>query len=87
MGDIAGVTLGALIIVGVFELLRDLREYQLLVHTCTVILIMMYMPSGVMGLIRQSMRGIPGLRITTPTIPRKTAEEQKIARRHGHPET
>jgi branched-chain amino acid transport system permease protein len=71
IGDIAGVTLGALLIVGAFEVLRGLREYQVIVYCCAVILTIMYLPRGVMGFIRQTLRGLPWLRVATPTIPKK----------------
>jgi branched-chain amino acid transport system permease protein len=55
-GNIAGVTLGSLLIVGSFELLRELREYQVIVYSVAVILCIIYLPQGVMGFIENFLR-------------------------------
>jgi branched-chain amino acid transport system permease protein len=77
IGDIAGVTLGSLIIVVLFEVLRGLREYQLIVYCCAVILCIMYLPRGIMGYIRFKLGRFSWLRVPTPTIPSRLVRAKK----------
>ena len=77
IGDIKGVTLGSFLIVGAFELLRGLREYQLIVYCSIVILTIMYMPEGVMGLINKQLRKRGWLKYQTLTIPARLLWKKK----------
>lgn len=68
IGDIAGVILAAFIVEGSFELLRGLREYQVILFSVVVIVCIMYLPQGVMGVIKgwvRSLMRIPKMRFQT----------------------
>jgi len=77
IGDIKGVTLGSLLIVGGFELLRGLREYQLIVYCCIVILTIMYLPNGLMGFIRKQLKKWGWIKYETLTIPAQLLNKMK----------
>ena len=69
IGDIVGVTLGSFLVVFTFELLRGLREYQVIVYSAAVILCIIYLPRGVMGYVNQVLREKGWSHGQTPTIP------------------
>lgn len=46
MGSLPGVIVGALVMVGLPELLREFREYRMLVYGAVVVLMMLYRPQG-----------------------------------------
>ena len=77
IGDIKGVTLGSLLIVGGFELLRGLREYQLIVYCCIVILTIMYLPNGIMGFIRAQLGKRGWIEYETLTIPARLLKKMR----------
>jgi|GEM_PF-1250013 len=77
IGDIAGVTIGSILIVAAFELLRGLREYQLIVYCIAVIGCIMYLPRGIMGFLRHRFAKYSWMRIGNPTIPRSLLKARK----------
>jgi branched-chain amino acid transport system permease protein len=46
MGSLPGVVIGALVLVGLPELLREFREYRLLVYGVVLVIMMLYRPEG-----------------------------------------
>jgi branched-chain amino acid transport system permease protein len=48
MGNIAGVILGALVLVGLPELLREFDEYRLLVYGALLVVMMLRRPAGLL---------------------------------------
>lgn len=46
MGSLPGVVVGAIVMVGLPELLREFREYRMLVYGAVVVLMMLYRPQG-----------------------------------------
>ena len=48
MGNIAGVVLGAFVLVGLPELLREFAEYRLLIYGAVLIVMMLLRPEGLL---------------------------------------
>ncbi len=46
MGSLPGVVVGAVVMVGLPELLREFREYRMLVYGAVVVIMMLYRPQG-----------------------------------------
>ena len=46
MGNIAGVVVGALVLVGLPELLREFAEYRLLIYGAVLVAMMLLRPEG-----------------------------------------
>lgn len=46
MGSLPGIVVGALVMVGLPELLREFREYRMLVYGAVVVMMMLYRPQG-----------------------------------------
>ena len=51
LGTYLGPVVGAGIVIVVFELLQSFGEYQMLVYGAFILIVLMFMPNGVMGLI------------------------------------
>ena len=56
LGTFAGPLLGALILTAAFELLRDLEDYRLLAYGALIVVVVMYLPKGLVTLV-PSLRG------------------------------
>ena len=58
MGNIAGVVVGALVLVGLPELLREFAEYRLLVYGAVLVAMMLYKPEGLLPstIVKREMR-------------------------------
>jgi branched-chain amino acid transport system permease protein len=54
MGSIPGVVLGALVLVGLPQLLREFEEYRLLAYGAAIIAIMILHPQGLWPNVRRS---------------------------------
>jgi branched-chain amino acid transport system permease protein len=48
MGNIAGVVLGALVLVGLPEFLREFAEYRLLIYGAVLVAMMLLRPEGLL---------------------------------------
>jgi branched-chain amino acid transport system permease protein len=48
MGSVPGVVLGALVMVGLPELLREFAEYRLMVYGAALVVMMLYKPEGLL---------------------------------------
>jgi branched-chain amino acid transport system permease protein len=46
MGSLPGVVVGAIAMVGLPELLREFREYRMLVYGAVIVFMMLYRPQG-----------------------------------------
>lgn len=53
LGALAGAVIGAAILVPLPELLRDLQQYQRLIYGATLMLLLLFMPQGLIGLWRK----------------------------------
>ncbi len=76
-GSIPGVTMGTVIIVSSFELLRELRQWQMVVYCVLVILCILFLPKGIMGFINKCLNrfGIQAGKMVT--IPPKIIRAQR----------
>ena len=75
MGNIAGVVVGALVLVGLPELLREFAEYRLLIYGAVLVAMMLLRPEGLLpsrpAAARSSTSG-RATRISTRTRPGET---------------
>ncbi|WP_026370399.1 branched-chain amino acid ABC transporter permease [Kallotenue papyrolyticum] len=55
MGSLPGVVVGALVLVGLPELLREFAEYRLLVYGIVLVIMMIYRPEGLLPEARRAM--------------------------------
>jgi len=53
MGDLTGAVIGSLVVGALPELLRDFAEYQLTIYGLAVVLVLRFMPGGIISVIRK----------------------------------
>jgi branched-chain amino acid transport system permease protein len=69
MGTIYGPVGGAVLLVLMTELLRRFGEWRLMVYSCTLILILFYLPNGLVAPLWQRLRGLFRRRRKEPLVP------------------
>lgn len=69
MGTIYGPVGGAVLLVLMTELLRRFGEWRLMVYSCTLILILFYLPNGLVAPLWQRLRGLLRRRGRPPLVP------------------
>jgi len=69
MGTIYGPVGGAVLLVLMTELLRRFGEWRLMVYSCTLILILFYLPNGLVAPLWQRLRGMFRRRRKEPLVP------------------
>jgi branched-chain amino acid transport system permease protein len=75
MGNIAGVILGGLVLVGLPELLREFDEYRLLVYGALLVVMMLRRPAGLLpdAVHRRELAHASTLEPAEPDLPEETA--------------
>ncbi len=58
LGSILGSFLGSVFVMGLPEVLRFIKEYQALVYGLTLLLVIIYLPEGIQGIIRRMLKPI-----------------------------
>ena len=66
LGSMVGGIIGAFVVVTMPEYLRWLADYRLVVYGGLLILFMMFLPGGLMDLVRRAVRAVAGLRPARP---------------------
>lgn len=65
-GTLAGPLIGASFLVFLREWLRFLKEYYMILYGAGIVMVMIFMPDGIVGLIRRFARRLHGERERTP---------------------
>jgi branched-chain amino acid transport system permease protein len=54
MGSIPGIILGAVLLIGLPEVFRDFQDYRMLAFGAALVLMMIFRPQGLLGLVKKS---------------------------------
>lgn len=72
LGSVPGAMLGAIVLTVLMELLRFLKQWYLVVYAATIILVIIYEPGGIIGLLNRLLDRTGRRR--APSLPREAAQ-------------